>query len=389
MDAIFTRKHRDIIDKVTYLGRSAFAPRAAEHDILAATPTRNLQDVVAAGLNAAALREEIGGLGGGALGLDPLASLLIVEHSARYCLSTAQCLHIHYNTSHRLDQTANADQIERIIKPIVDQGAFVNNTGSEPGRTGRGLLNLRTSARKTDGGWLLNGVKNYSTMADVVHFNAISAVVTDGDTGKSAIQFFAVPRHAAGLTIEPDSWDPMGMRAAYSPTLTLKDCFVAERDVLGKAGDYARGRWTAKSHLSFAAQYVGGSEGVVDFLCDYIPKRGTSGNSHTQLRLGEIRIAIDAARNSLYHAAWLWQQGATDNAELASMKAKHVALKCATSVIEKSAQIAGSSALTARSVLSRFLRDLRYQSLHENPDTTATEIGRALLGEHFDVSARL
>jgi hypothetical protein len=40
-------------------------------------------------------------------------------------------------------------------------------------------------------------------------------------------------------------------------------------------------------------------------------------------------------------------------------------------------------------VLSRLVRDLRVQTLHENLDKTAATIGRAHLSQTYDTTARL
>lgn len=387
MNFDYTPKQLKIYNTVGELGRTRFALRAADLDAKATSPAENLQDLVDAGYGAASLSEEIGGLGGGALGADPLASLLVVEQTARYCLSTAQSIHIHYNASHRIERIGNAEQRERLLGPVVHAGKFVNSTGSEPGRTARGLYNLQTVAEKVPGGWLVNGEKNYATLADLVHYNTIAAIAKDTPPPAGHLML-ALPQGVGGLTIEPGSWNPIGMRGAFSPVLKLKDVFVPDRDQLGELGESAKGRWQAKSHLSFAAQYIGGAEGVFDLLKDYLPKRGTAGDSYTQLRIGELRIAIDAARWLTYRAAWLWTRDIVA-AELFSMNAKHQAISAAVMAIDRGAQVAGSSALNADSDLSRVIRDLRYQTLHENYDKTAATIGKYHLGEAYDVTARL
>jgi alkylation response protein AidB-like acyl-CoA dehydrogenase len=71
------------------------------------------------------------------------------------------------------------------------------------------------------------------------------------------------------------------------------------------------------------------------------------------------------------------------------MLAKYRAIDAAVEVMDKAVQIAGSSALHADSVLSRLVRDLRVQTLHENLDKTAATIGRAHLGQSYDTTARL
>ncbi|OZI37132.1 hypothetical protein CAL29_01495 [Bordetella genomosp. 10] len=387
MNFDYTPKQQAIYNTVGELGRTRFAPRAAALEVGTASPVENLQDLVDAGYGAASLSEDLGGLGGGALGTDPLASLLVVEQTARYCPSTAQSIHIHYNASHRLEQIGSAEQVDRILGPVVHAGKFVNSTGSEPGRTARGLYNLQTVAEKVPGGWVVNGVKNYATLADAVHYHTLAAVAKDVPVPDGHLML-ALPQGVEGLTIEPGSWNPIGMRGAFSPVLRLKDVFVPDRNQLGALGESAKGRWQAKSHLSFAAQYIGASEGLFDLLTAYLPNRGTAGDGYAQLRIGELRIAIDAARWLTYRAAWLWTRDSAA-AELFSMNAKHQAIAAAVLAIDRGAQVAGSSALDADSDISRFIRDLRFQTLHENYDKTAATVGKFHLGQAYDVTARL
>jgi len=181
----------------------------------------------------------------------------------------------------------------------------------------------------------------------------------------------------------------MGMRGATSPSFRLENCFIPNEYVIGAPGIYPRERWQARFHLGFAAQYLGGSEGIFDILVDYLPKRGTAGDSYTQLRMGEIRIGIDSVRWLVYRAAWLWTQGNYQQAELFSLTAKHRAIENAVMTMDKASQIAGSSAFWADSPMARFFRDMRIQTLHENLDKTAATLGKFHLGQEFDTTARL
>lgn len=388
MDFDYSPKQREVYEIVGELGKTKFAPRAGGHDIRAETPVDNMDDFFKAGLSGLTISEDLGGLGSGAMGSDPLLYLIAVEQTARYCLSTAHCLHIHCHGSHLVDKICTDEQRRDILGPVIERGALLNATGSEPGRTSRGLYNLVTAAERVDNGYVVNGTKNYASLADVVDFNIIFA----GIKGKSPAEGhigLCIPKNTPGLTIEEGSWDPMGMRAAVSPNILLKDCFVSDDYVIGEPGVFPRDRWQARFHLGFAAQYLGGSESVFDYLADYLPKRGTASDSYAQLRMGEIRIAIDSARWLIYRAAWLWKLKRIAEAELFSMAAKYRAIETAVMVMNKGAQIAGSSAFHAKSPFARIFRDLRVQTLHENLDKTAATIGRSCLGQEFDTTARL
>jgi alkylation response protein AidB-like acyl-CoA dehydrogenase len=317
-----------------------------------------------------------------------LLYLIAVEQTARYCMSTAHSLHIHCHGSHLVDQICTPEQRRNILGPVIERGALLNATGSEPGRTSRGLYSLVTIADRVDGGYMVNGTKNYASLADVVDFNIIFAGIrgqspVDGHIG------LCIPKGTPGLTIPSNTWDPMGMRAAVSPNILLENCFVSDDYVIGAPGVFPRDRWQARFHLGFAAQYLGGSEGIFDYLIDYLPKRGTASDAYAQLRLGEIRIGIDSVRWLIYRAAWLWKMKRTQEAELFSMTAKHRAIENAVMTMDKAAQIAGSSAFHAKSSLSRSFRDLRVQTLHENLDKTAATLGKYHLGQEFDTTARL
>lgn len=388
MDFAFSPAQWEVYEVVGELGREKFAPRAAEYDKDAVTPIENLRDLGEQGLLKLTISRDMGGMGSGALGEDPLLYLLAVEQTARYCLSTAQCLHIHSHGSHYVDNVCTDKQRENICGQVVAEGALLNATGSEAGRTRRGLYKLTTEAVRTQGGYVLNGMKNYATLADVAAYNVIFA----GEPGVDPIEGHvgvAVPKGTKGLQVLEGTWDPMGMRGAVSPNIELIDCFVPDDYVLGQPGVYPKQRWQAKFHLGFAAQYVGATEGVLDFLQEYLPKRGTASEAYTQLRMGEIRIGTEAARWMVYRAAWMWTRGDHVAAELYSMQAKHRAIENAITTMDKAAQIAGSSAFLNSVPLSRYFRDLRIHTLHENLDKSAATVGKFSLGEEFDTTARL
>ena len=347
-----------------------------------------MQDFIDAGLAGLTVSEDLGGMGSGAMGRDPLLYLIAIEQTARYCLSTAHSLHIHCHGAHLVDQICTLEQRKNILGEVISRGALLNATGSEPGRTSRGLYNLVTAAERVDGGYVVNGTKNYASLADAVEYNMIFAGIkgmspTEGHIG------LCIPKGTPGLTIQEGSWDPMGMRGAVSPNLLLNDCFVSDDYVVGEPGVFVRGRWQARFHLGFAAQYLGASEGLFDYLAEYLPKRGTASDAYAQLRMGEIRIGIDSVRWLIYRAAWLWKLRRIEEAELFSMTAKHRAIENAIMSMDKSAQIAGSSAFLAKSPFARMFRDLRVQTLHENLDKTAATIGKYHLGQEYDTTARL
>jgi alkylation response protein AidB-like acyl-CoA dehydrogenase len=387
MNFEFSKSQQALYELVGYLAREHFAARADACDRERRLPRENLADLHAHGLLGLTIAKKHGGLGSGVLGEDPVLYLLAIEQVARVDLSTAHCLHIHLHATHLIDQVCTADQRRALLGPVLADGALIGAVGSEPGRSARGVYVFETVAQPIPDGVVLDGHKNYATLASVASHMIVFATLKDRPAIEGHVGI-AVPRGAAGTRLV-DRWDPIGMRAAVSPDLFLEDCFVSDAGRIGEPGTYPRERWQARHYLSLASQYLGACEGLFDALTDYLPKRGTAGDNYTQLRLGETRVAIDSVRWLIYRAAWLWGRGDLQQAELFSLVAKHRATTAATFVMDHAAQIAGSSALTGHEPIARMLRDLRVHTLHSNVDKNAATIGKYHLGQKFDTTERL
>lgn len=387
MNFDFSKSQQELYELVGYLAREHFAARAAANDRERLLPLENFADLHAHGLLGLTIAKEHGGLGSGVMGEDPVLYLLAIEQVARVDLSTAHCFHIHLHAAHLIDRTCSADQRRAMLDPVIADGALIGAVGSEPGRTARGVYMLDTVAQPIPDGVVVDGHKNYATLAQVASYMIVFATLKDQSPVDGHVGL-AIARGSPGSRLV-DRWDPIGMRAAVSPDLFLEDCFVSDAFRIGTPGTYPRERWQARHYLSLAAQYLGACEGIFDELTAYLPRRGTAGDAFTQLRLGEARVAIDSVRWLIYRAAWLWVRGDLQQAELFSLVAKHRATTTATFVMDHAAQIAGSGALNGEQPIARMLRDLRIHSLHSNVDKTAATIGKYHLGQKFDTTDRL
>ncbi|MFF7709021.1 acyl-CoA dehydrogenase family protein [Pseudomonas sp. NPDC007930] len=371
------------------LARDAFAARAEHYDQLAEVPLQNLADLRHHGLLGLVIGRDVGGAGGGIQGDDPLAYLLALEQIAQVCLATSHCLQVHCHAAHYIDQTATLAQRQRILGDVIDNGALMTTLGSEPGRTARGARH-QTTARAREGGWQLDGVKNYATLAsasryllvlaDGVFGAAVNPTSPEGERFVAQQRVaFAVPVSAPGVSFVEGSWDPLGMRAAVSPTVKLDAVKVGWADTIGACNEHFSGQWSVKADLGFAAQYVGAAEGILQAAISAITRRGTADDTHVQRHVGRLRFAIDGARGLLYRAAWLWTQADKAEAAQASLGAKHQAIDVAQQLLDGVVQIAGPSHFGAASALARKYRDLRFLTMREHLDRTAAQVGKALL----------
>lgn len=372
------------------LARDAFAARALRHDQSAEVPLDNIADMRSQGLLGLVIGRDIGGAGGGIQGDDPLAYLLALEQIAQVCLATSHCLQVHSHAAHYIDQTATGEQRQRILGDVIANGALMTTLGSEPGRTARGARNQTTAQALDRGGWQLDGVKNYATLASACKYLLVLADsafdAANGALSPQGERFaanervaLAVPVAAAGVSFVEGSWDPLGMRAAVSPTLKFEAVQVGWADTIGASNQHFSGQWSVKADLGFAAQYVGAAEGILQLAIIAINRRGTTDDPHVQRHLGRLRFAIDGARGLLYRAAWLWTQADKAAAAQASLGAKHQAIDVAQQLLDVVVQIVGPSHFGAASELARHYRDLRFLTMREHLDRTAAQVGKELL----------
>ena len=115
----------------------------------------------------------------------------------------------------------NQDMLNRFAKDI-ESGALVNRAVSEadtgsPTRGGRPA----THAVKQDDGYLLNGVKTFTSMSKALTHYIVAAYVAD----LQEVGFFLVPREFDGVEIA-ENWNMVGMRATESHDLVLNDVWV-------------------------------------------------------------------------------------------------------------------------------------------------------------------
>ena len=372
--------HRRLDNLARTLSHERFAPRAAQYDQTATLPADNLQDLREAGLLGLVIGKDLGGLGSGIGGEDPLAYLLVLERLAEKDLSTSHCLQVHCHAAHFIDRLGTASQRHTILGDVIENGALTTTLSSEPGRTARGTRNA-SRAELLDDGWRINGLKNYSTLASAstwlltlvdAHI-APHPAVAEGDRVA-----FAIRRDAVGVSFDSAPWDPFGMRGALSPTVRFDDTRVSWERLIGQPNAHLSGGWSVRADLGFAAQYVGASQGLFDEVVAAVNRRSTHSNPHAQSHVGALHIAIAGARALYRNAASLWTHD-PEAAALASVGAKYQSIATANLILDLAAKIVGPTAFSRGGALERQYRDLRYLTMREHPDAALVTMGQTLL----------
>jgi alkylation response protein AidB-like acyl-CoA dehydrogenase len=376
LDFGFTQEQQRLIERVNALVNERISPRAAQYDLSFEAPVEDIQDLHREGWLLANLDKRRGGLGFGLYGDDPLAFFLIDEHLAYGNPSTAHCFQVHNNALMMIDAMSSDGQIENWIEPTIKRGALIPGSGAEP------LGASPTTAKRTEGGYLVNGTKHYATNATLAEWLWIGRVASDSHPLPI---MFMLHRYTPGLRIDSEIWRPTGMRACVSPWLHLENCFVPEENLLGRPGQFLGENWMGKINFAFTANYLGSARAMYDWAVDYVRGRGGGKDSYRQLRFGELKSMIDAARLILYTAARMFKKD-PEHAMVAAHEAKWMAKETLQKLLWSAAEVCGSTSLFQNHPLERFYRDMHLHMMHGRHDIAAQVVGASELGEAYDVN---
>lgn len=259
----------------------------------------------------------------------------------------------------------------RVADLAINQGKLMCTSVSEPNSSSL-LATAYTpslSARKVDGGYIINGKKAFCSMVESSDYVYLYAH-PEGDPNPQASIGFLVPIYkgnAEGVTIH-DVWFTHGMRATRSNTVEYNNVFIPDELYLHRTDEFLNDfimRGANWSFAGFAAVYLGVGLGILDFTSDFLNKSFSKGFAQQQAyhpdlrrRVGEMASELNAAKYSLFYSAWYSDTyGPGPETFKNFLRAKSV-IGNAVSKASRSATIAcGASSLMQGVPLERMIRD--------------------------------
>ena len=213
---------------------------------------------------------------------------------------------------------------------------------------------LRTQARRTSGGFVLDGVKSLVPRADKAELFVVAADL------EGAPALFIVESGTNGVTIEADPG--MGLRAASLARLHLADVHVPAGALLGgeKTDSYAE--CIRLSRLGWSALALGTAQAVLDYVIPYVNERQAFGEpiSHRQavaFMVANIGIELEGARLVTLRAAARAEQGKSFARETAL--ARRLTAEYGMKIGSDGVQLLGGHGYVKEHPVERWYRDLR------------------------------
>jgi acyl-CoA dehydrogenase len=314
-------------------------------------------------------------VGGGGFRFDEAAVLL---EEAGYSLLgplAINCAAPDEGNIHLLHLTGSPAQQDKYLRPLVagDVRSCFCMTEPPPG-AGSDPSALKTSARHTEGGWVLNGEKWLITGADGAAFSIVMALNEGADAPPGATMFLVDADNPGFVVGEHlNTIDATGVGGHCR--VTLRDCFVPDDHVLGKPG---RGFQSAQvrlapARLTHCMRWLGAARRAHDIAMDRAVSRELFGSRLADLGMAqglvaENEIDLDAARSMIWRASWAIAEGSRSSEE--SSRAKVFASEAVCRVVDRSVQLAGGMGTSEELVLGRIYRDIRSFRIYDG----ATEV---------------
>jgi alkylation response protein AidB-like acyl-CoA dehydrogenase len=363
------------------IGRARFAPRAAEYDRAARFPTENYRDMREAGLLGICVPKDHGGLGAGFRSYSTTAAEV-----GRYCGATALTWNMHVCTclwtgalADDLD-LASGDRREHLrrralhYRRVVADGAVYAQPFSEGGAYdgATGVMPYSTSAKRVDGGWLVNGRKVFASLAGSADYYGIlcSEASTGAQPSRRDTLFMAVPADARGVEVVGD-WDPLGMRGTVSRTILFRDVFVDDDAALMPRGAFfqAATRWP-HMFLALSPTYLGLAQAAFDFTVRYlrgeIPEAGQERRRRSltkQAAVAQMFVTLQQMKALWFQATSEARVDPTKEQVLRALAAQYTVMESANDVARLAIRTCGGRSMLRTFPLERFYRDSRCGSV--------------------------
>lgn len=367
-----------IQDMARSFARERLAPGAKTREAAKCIESEILRELAELGFLGMTIDPDMGGAGADyvsyALALMELArgdgavSTMVSVHNAPY-LSILDCF-------------ANGDQKERWLRPGAE-GKYIGCFGlTEPG-AGSDAGMQKTTARRTNAGYVINGSKQFITSA-VIGSATILFASTDPAAGKKGITAFIAEHETPGFSVHPAE-HKLGQQASDTCALTFENMELPDANRIGEEG---QGYSIALSSLEtgrigIAAQSVGMAQAALDYSLAYARERETFGkpildHQAVRFRLADMDTRIEAARQLTLNAARMKDAGrpCLREAAMAKLFASTVAEKVASDAI----QVHGGYGYLTEYPVEKIYRDVRVCQIYEG----TSDIQRLIISRELE-----
>jgi len=363
LEYFLTEEQKTIKSLARRIAEERILPVRAELDEKEEFPWAIIKDLADADIFRVFVPEEYEGLGGGCLEL-----CLVVEELSRICSAVATCYAVNALGCFTLIDYGTEEQRRKYLPDIASGKKLTAFAVTEP-TAGSDVSAIKTTAEKVEGGYVLNGTKQFITNGGEAEIYTVIAL-TDKARGARGASAILVEKDTPGFSFGKKE-KKMGIRASVTRELIFRNCFVPEENLISKPGMgfLLTMKLFDHSRPGIGAQAVGIAQGALEVAVDYTRQRIQFGQPLISLPvvqdiLGDMGTQIEAARALVYAAARMVDSGAknvTEESAMAKVFASDMAMKVTTDAV----QICGGIGYMRDFPLEKMMRDAKITQIYE------------------------
>ncbi len=353
------------IEQVSRFVRERLVPLESEVDESGRIPPEIVTEMRELGLYGMSIPEDYGGLG---LTMEEEVAVAFVlgrtSPAFRSLIGTNNGI-----GSQGLVMSGTAEQKQKYL-PRLATGEIVGSFALTEPDAGSDAGSLRTSARRVDGGWILNGTKRYITNAPLAGLFTLFARTDPGLAGGAGVSAFLVERNSPGLRLGKLD-RKMGQNGSQTCDVILEDCRVPAEALLGgREGDGFKTAMMVldRGRLHISAVCIGVAERLIDDALRYALERKQFGQPIAEFQLIQAMLADSraealAGRSMVIETARKKDSGASVATDAACCK-----LFCSEMVgrvADRAVQIHGGAGYMSEYAVERLYRDVRLFRIYE------------------------
>ncbi|HEX8747256.1 MAG TPA: acyl-CoA dehydrogenase [Pyrinomonadaceae bacterium] len=377
MEFELSEEQQQVKASVREFAEGEIAPHVMEWDESQHFPVELLPKLAELGLMGVIFPEEYGGAGMGYV-----EYVTIIEELSRVDGSVGISVAAHNSLcSNHIYMFGTEEQKRKYLVPLA-QGEHLGAWGLTEASAGSDASGTRSTAVRKNGGWVVNGSKNFITHA--IHADTLVAVaVTDRSKASKGITAFIFEKGMNGFAPSKKE-NKLGLRASETASVVFEDCYLPDTNRLGDEGmGFIQAMQILDGgRISIAALALGIAQGAYESAVRYAKEREQFGKpiaefQAIQFKLADMATQIEAARLLTYRAAYMKDQGkrVTKESSMAKLYASEISVK----VCEEAIQIHGGYGYTKDYPPEKYWRDSKLCTIGEG----TSEIQRLVIARQL------
>jgi alkylation response protein AidB-like acyl-CoA dehydrogenase len=359
------------------IAQREIAPHIEQWDREHVFPRELYGKLTQAGIMGMLVPEEYGGVEA-----EYIAYALAIEELARVDAGTAVTVSVHSMICSAIVKMGSREQKARWL-PTLATGDLIAGFALTESDAGSDAVSLRATAKRNEGGYLLNGRKQWCTSGS--YAGVIMGMFRTGGAGAKGVSAFLIEPSLPGISVERVT-QKLGIHTSNTCDLAFDDVQANGEALLGEEGAGFGNAMTALTagRIGIAAQAIGILAACLDESVRFAKERVAFGKpigayEGISFKIAQMAMDLDAARMLTYRAAALADAG--EPFAIAASKAKLFASTAARKHAAEALQIHGGYGYTTEFPVERHYRDAKITEIYEGTsEIQQLIVARSLLG---------